>query len=92
MDLRKICDEVGREIEGWEYERLRQPAEVLSFARSYDGHEVYFSLEAYEENRQGDLHICVDCSAPTIQRGGWLPSYVFWKRPDGSVYADSSSG
>lgn len=89
MNLRAICDEVGREIETWPYEKLSLPAEELSFSREFDDETVWFSLEACDESKSGDLLICVDCSLENrkfLDRFKWQPSYLFWKRPDGSVY------
>lgn len=85
--LRRVADQVGREIETWPYDKLSQPVEVISFSREINSATVFFSLEAYEKNTAGDLHICVDVkgSIPTFPYL-LLPSYVFWKRVDGSVY------
>lgn len=86
MTLRDLVDSVGREVEGWSYQQLSRPAEELSFARDFQGQQVQFSLEAYESNEQGHLHLCLD-ARPTSDLGwGPLPSYVFWKRPDGTSY------
>jgi hypothetical protein len=85
--LRSIADTVGKEIESWNYQKLSKPSEDLSFSRQIDGIHVTFSLEAYEVNENGDIHICIDVDSkiptfPYIKR----PSYVFWKQRDGSVY------
>ncbi len=85
--LRRVSGEIGKEIEAWTYESLSQPAEEISFSRQIDGILVYFSIEAYERNESGDLHVCVDVEAliptfPYMKR----PSYVFWKCRDGSVH------
>ncbi len=84
--LRRVADDVGKEIEGWPYETLSRPAEEISFKRVIDGIEVNFSIEAYDRNQAGDIHVCVDVDSniPTL----WLasPSYVFWKRTDESIY------
>jgi hypothetical protein len=83
--LRRISDEVGKGVEQWPYEKLSRPAEEISFSRVINGIEVSFSIEEFNENKAGDLHICMDVNAkiPTFLFG--LPSYVFWKRRDGSV-------
>lgn len=89
MNLRAICDEVGKEVEGWPYEKLCKPAEEISSSRKLDGQTVWFSLEACDENSEGDLHICMDCDIEKTSfwdHFKWYPSYLFWKRPDGSVY------
>ena len=85
--LRRIADETGREIETWTYEKLSRPAEELSFSRQIEGTLVFFSFEAYETNKNGDIHVCMDVDAkiPTFPYVK-LPSYVFWKCRDGSVY------
>lgn len=83
--LRRVADEVGREIEAWPYDRFQAPPEQLSFSREIDGIEVGFSIEAYEENDQGDVHVCVDVDASLPTASLVLPSYVFWKRRNGSV-------
>jgi hypothetical protein len=81
-----VAKEVGMEIEGWSYEMLSRPAEEISFDRLIDGVRVSFSIEAYERNDAGDLHVCVDVDAgiPTLSFAS--PSYVFWKRVDGTTY------
>ncbi|MBW2519875.1 MAG: hypothetical protein JRD88_05905 [Deltaproteobacteria bacterium] len=88
--LRKVTNEIGKEVEMWSYEKLSKSAEELSFTKKIEGANIYISLEAYEENDAGDLHICIDVSAsiPTFPLQP-LPSYVFWKRQDGSVYYES---
>lgn len=86
MNLRAITDEVGKEVEGWSYEKLSLRAEEISFSRVFDGERLYFSLEAFNTNDRGDLHICMDCSPERKAVFKWYPSYVFWKRRDGSVY------
>lgn len=85
--LRQAANTVGKEIEEWSYEKLSQPAEVISFSREIDNVTVSFSLEAYEENKAGDLHMCVDVDA-RISKFPYLkiPSYVFWKKKDGGIY------
>ena len=85
--LRKSANMVGKEIERWPYEKLIQPAELISFSREIEDVTVYFSLEVYEENKSGDVHVCIDVDAdiPTFPYFR-LPSYVFWKRKDESVY------
>lgn len=85
MKYREICDRVGKEIEGWSYEKLRRPAEEISFDREIEGQTFSFSLEAFNENVNGDLHICVDCRPEKASLFRAYPSYVFWKRRDGSV-------
>jgi len=84
--LRRAGDEVGKEIETWPYAALSRPAEEISFAREIDGIAVRFSIEAYETNASGDLHVCVDVEGALAVFPFASPSYVFWKRPDGSAY------
>lgn len=83
--LRGVADDVGREIERWPYEKFLAPAEALSFSRTIEGVNVHFSIEAYDENDAGDLHICLDVDASLPTATFARPSYVFWKRRDGSV-------
>jgi hypothetical protein len=84
--LQRVANEVGKEIEDWSYEMLFRPAEEISFDRLIEGVSVSFSIEAYEKNGAGDLHVCIDVDAkiPTLSLAS--PSYVFWKRIDGSTY------
>jgi len=84
--LRRVANEVGKEIESWSYETLSRPAEDISFARVIEGVSVSFSVEAYHRNSAGDLHVCVDVDAKIPTLSLVSPSYVFWKRADGSVY------
>lgn len=84
--LRKVADDVGREIEQWPYDRFDRPAEELSFSRVIDGVRYHFSIEAYEENETGGRHVCIDVSADLPTGLAALPSYVFWKCPDGRVH------
>jgi len=83
--LRRVANEVGKEVESWSYEMLSRPAEEISFSRLIEGVSVGFSVEAYEKNAAGDLHVCIDVDAkiPTLSLAS--PSYVFWKRVDGST-------
>jgi hypothetical protein len=85
--LRNISDSVGSEIESWDYQELLKPSEKISFSRQINGIDVFFSIEAYETKSNEDIHVCVDIDSniptfPYIKQ----PSYVFWKRKDGSVY------
>jgi|SRR6266540_5757570 len=84
--LRSLADSVGKEIEVWPYDRLRCPAEEISFSRVVQGTKIHFSIEQYEQSRDGDIHICIDVDAgiPLFPLPG--PSYMFWKRSDGTVY------
>ena len=84
--LREVLNQEGMRIEALPYEALRdQAAEVLSFAKTLDGRELHFSLEAYAVKANGDLAVCVDISG-LPRRWGIKPSYHFYKRMDGSVY------
>jgi hypothetical protein len=82
--LRQEVKRVGREFEALPYERLLKPAS-LSFSRTVDGTEIFFAAEAFQIDRNGDLHFWIDARArgcaPT-----WQPSYRFVKRKDGSIY------
>ena len=85
--LRKTASIVGAEIESWPYEKLSQPAEDISFIREINGISISFSIDAYEKNNIGDIHICIDVNSniptfPYIK----LPSYIFWKKQNESVY------
>ena len=64
------------------------PQSRISPARGRRGVGVTFSIEAYEKNDAGDLHVCVDVDAgiPALSMIYGAPSYVFWKRTDGSVH------
>jgi hypothetical protein len=84
--LRRLRDEVGTEIEAWPYETLSRPAEEISFTREIDGVTVWFSIEVYERNTVGDIHVCVDVDANLPLFPLASPSYVFWKRLDGTIY------
>jgi len=82
--LRRINDELGERIEAWPYATLSRPAEEISFAQEIDGIAVSFSIEAYERNASGDLHVCVGADLAIFP---FLPpSYVFWKRPDETIH------
>jgi hypothetical protein len=74
------------EIEGWSYEMLSRPAKEISCNRHIDGVNIGVSIEAYERNEAGDIHVCVDVDAKIPTLSVTSPSYVFWKRPDGSCY------
>lgn len=64
-----------------------KPAEEISFFREIEGQRIGFSLETHDENDLGDLLICMDCHPEKVSFFTFLlPSYVFWKRRDGSVY------
>lgn len=83
--LRRAADEAGKDIETWSYETLSRPAEEISFTRIVQGVAVSFTVEAYDTNAAGDLHICVDVRADLPLAPFPAPSYVFWKRRDGTV-------
>lgn len=83
--LRRELALVGREFESLPYARLLESAEALSFTRIVGGVQMSFSAEAYQVDRNGDLHFCIDATARP-NRTGWQPSYRFVKRRDGSVY------
>lgn len=82
--LREIADLVGQHVQQWSYQVFTDGTEELAFSRVYDGEEVTFSVEPFDRNERGDLHICVDvrpAHAPVM--GRVFPSYVFWKlHPD----------
>ena len=83
--LRREVEKVGREFEAMPYERLLEPAEVLSLTRVVDGVEISFSAEAFNVKSNGDIGFCID--AHTTPKRTWAqPSYQFFKRKDGSVY------
>ena len=84
--LRRVAADVGKEIEGWTYEKLSRPAEEISFTRVIDNIPISFSVESYEKNKDGDLHICVDVDARLPTLSIISPSYVFWKKTDETVY------
>jgi hypothetical protein len=84
--LLRVANELGKEIEGWSYEMLSRPAEEISCNRHIDGVNVSVSIEAYQRNEAGDLHVCVDVDAKIPTLSVTSPSYVFWKRADGSCY------
>jgi hypothetical protein len=84
--LREICDAVGHEVEAWSSQRLRLPAEELSFTREVNRLPIVFSIETYDQSQSGDLHICIDVKARLPLFPFPSPSYVFWKRPNGTVY------
>jgi hypothetical protein len=84
--LRRVAAEVGKEIGGWTYEKLSRPAEEISFTRVIDNIPISFSVESYEKNKDGDLHVCLDVDAKLPTLSITLPSYVFWKKADGGVY------
>ena len=83
--LRREVRSVGREFEAMPYENLLQPAHPFSFSRTIDGVEIFFKAEAFQVDRNGDVHIWIDAGA----RGcalSWQPFYRFVKRRDGSIY------
>lgn len=85
--LRQVLDAEALKIEAMSYEALQQPAEVLSFSRELNGQVYYFSLEAIQTLKNGDLEICIDIGADDLPtKWGVKPSYHFYKRPDGSIY------
>jgi hypothetical protein len=84
--LRRIADDVGKEIEGWPYKTLSRPSEEISFKRVIEGIEVVFSIEAYDRNQAGDIRVCADVDSNIPSFWLALPSYIFWKRTDESVY------
>jgi hypothetical protein len=84
--LHRLRDEVGKEIEAWPYGTLSRPAEEISFTREIDSGTVWFSIEAYERNTVGDIHVCVDVDANLPLFPLASPSYVFWKKLDGTIY------
>ena len=87
VDLRAICDQVGKEFECKSYDALLENSEE-NFEypdKEYGGYNISFSGEACLQ-KNGDIHYTLDlhCNVPFI---AWaLPSYVFYKRKDGSVY------
>jgi hypothetical protein len=86
--LRRVADELGCEWEAMSYEDLRDKGpEELSFSRVVDGRRVHCSGESTDALKNGDLEIWVDLDCEDLATG-WLslPSYHFYKRPDGSVY------
>jgi hypothetical protein len=83
--LRQEVKSVGKEFEAMPYENLLEPTQPFSFSRTVDGVEIFFKAEAFQVDRNGDVHIWIDAGA----RGCALssqPSYRFVKRRDGSVY------
>lgn len=84
--LRSLTDDVGREVESWPARRLRRPAEEQRpITREVDGARVSWQVECTGEDRDGALHICIDCwsDLPTIL--GIRPSYVFIREADGGI-------
>jgi len=83
--LRRELLRVAREFEAMPYDCLLEPADALSFDCKVDGRTISFVADAFQVDRNGDLHFCVDAGAsgcaPT-----WHPSYRFVKRKDGSIY------
>ena len=83
--LRRELDLIAKEYEAMSYEELLQPAEVLSREKVIDEATLYFSAEAFDVDKNGDIHFCIDAiGLPT--KSLWKPGYVFKKRKDGSVY------
>jgi len=82
--MRQALHEVAQEYEQMPYETLLQPAEVLSMSRIFGKMRLDFSAEAYDVDKDGDIHFCIDVDGlPTKTK--WKPSYRFVKRRDGSV-------
>jgi len=84
--LRRALEVVGPEFESRSYEELlAHPAEELSLEREFDGVRLYFSADAYNTKKNGDLCFSIDADGlPTFPYPG--PSWHFYKRKDGSVY------
>lgn len=83
--LRRELARVAREFEAMSYECLLERAEPLSFDCRVDGKTISFVAEAFQIDRNGDLHFCVDAGASECAPT-WQPSYRFVKRRDGSIY------
>lgn len=84
--LRHAVNEVGADCEQWSYDELDKAAEEQPFIEQpIEGGTAKFNIDCWEKKPNGDLLICVDAEGlPTFM--GIKPSYVFAKRPDGSVY------
>jgi len=83
--LRAAVDREGKRLEAMSYETLRQMGDKPSEPTLVDGRAVYFSAEVVDVRPNGDLFICIDADGlPTLW--GVKPSYVFYKRPDGSIH------
>lgn len=83
--LRSTCDSVGREVEGWDYDQFTQATEEIVLTHTIDGVDVTFTIEVVDRNSKGVLQICIDARSPVNIFPFPLPSYVFWKYPDGSI-------
>ncbi len=84
--LRRELARVGAEVEGWPYEALDRDAEEQPpIVRDVDGARLTFLIDRWERRSDDELAICIDASGlPTL--AGVKPSYVFFKRRDGSVH------
>ncbi len=85
--LRVATDEVGAMVEGWPYAALDRAAEHQPvIERLVAGRRAHFTVECIGGDSGGELHICVDAHGGPPTLLGVKPSYVFYKRPDGTVH------
>ena len=83
--LRRALNLIAKEYEAMSYEELLQPTEVLSREKFIKEATIYFSAEAFDVDKNGDIHFCIDATGLST-KSLWKLSYVFKKRKDGSVY------
>ncbi len=79
-------NKVGKDFEQRNYNELLKPAEEISFSKNIDGVEIFFSAEAYNIKKNGDICFSIDADTKSPKIKGWKPSYQFCKRKDGTVY------
>ena len=91
--LRAATDDVGAEVERWAYAELDRDAEEQApIERRVAGRPVVFTIERIGRRRDGDLHLCIDARGGPRTLLGVKPSYVFFKRPDGTVHYGTPVG
>lgn len=91
--LRAATNEVGAEVEGWPYAALRRRAEEQPpIARVVDGCPAAFQVDCIGTAPDGELHISIDARGGPPTLPGVKSSYVFYKRPDGTVHYGGGAG
>ncbi len=60
VKLRQELGKVGKDFELKDYNELLKPSEEISFSKIIDGIEMFFSAEAYNVKKNGDIFFSID--------------------------------
>jgi hypothetical protein len=83
--LAAIAAEIGEDWEGKAYGELFAADETFGQLHR-EGRAIAYTVNVFDQLRNGDLGVCIDLHSDLPTPCGILPSYQFYKRPDGSVY------